>query len=83
VEWKPQSLQEAGELVLWSASPSEREKVVDLAELYAQPHPWRAQPQDIIVCKAVGVGLSDVACAYLAHARHVQTHPLASCGAPA
>jgi ornithine cyclodeaminase len=81
VEWKPQSLQEAGELVLWNGSPSEREKVVDLAELYAQPHPWRVQPQDIIVCKAVGVGLSDVACAYLAYARHTQGHHLASCGA--
>jgi ornithine cyclodeaminase len=81
VEWKPQSLQEAGELVLWNGSPSEREKVVDLAELYAQPQPWRARAEDIIVCKAVGVGLSDVACATLAHARHVETCRLASRGA--
>lgn len=67
VEWKPQSLREAGELVLWKTDNAlECEKIVDLPELYRQSEPWRGSETDIIVAKSVGVGLSDVACAYLA-----------------
>jgi len=67
VEWKPQSLCEAGELVLWQTDNAlEREKIVDIPELYRQSAPWRGSEKDIIVAKSVGVGLSDVACAYLA-----------------
>ena len=75
VEWKPQSLREAGELVLWQTDNAlEREKIVDLPELYRQSEPWRGSEADIIVAKSVGVGLSDVACAYLAFtcSQHVQ-----------
>lgn len=72
VEWKPQSLQEAGELVLWNGSAAEREKIVDLPALCASVQPWRARTEDIIVCKSVGVGLSDVACAHLAYTRSVE-----------
>jgi ornithine cyclodeaminase len=71
VEWKPQSLREAGELVLWhTENAMDREKIVDLPELYGQLTPWRKSDQDIIVSKSVGVGLSDVACAYLAYDRY-------------
>jgi ornithine cyclodeaminase len=70
VEWRPQSLREAGELVLWHPENiSEREKIIDLPELYRQSMPWRDSDQDIIVFKSVGVGLADVACAYLAYTR--------------
>ncbi|MES2947350.1 MAG: ornithine cyclodeaminase family protein [Pseudomonadota bacterium] len=70
VEWKPQSLREAGELVLWQTDNAlEREKIMDLPELYRQSEPWRGSEEDIIVAKSVGVGLSDVACAYLAFTR--------------
>jgi ornithine cyclodeaminase len=70
VEWKPQSMREAGELVLWRPQSNlERGKVVDLPDLYAQSAPWRGSDDDIIVAKSVGVGLSDVACAFLAYTR--------------
>lgn len=70
VEWRPQSTREAGELVLWRPQNNlERGKVVDLPELYAQPAPWRGSDDDIIVAKSVGVGLADIACAYLAYTR--------------
>lgn len=72
VEWKPQSTREAGELVLWRPKSNiERCKIVDLLELYAQSLSWREGNQDIIVSKSVGVGLADVACAYLAYTRHI------------
>lgn len=68
VEWAPQSLREAGELVLWQpASEAERDKVVDIPTLCAAQQPWRTAEDDIVVAKSVGVGLSDVACAYLAY----------------
>lgn len=67
VEWKPQSLSEAGELVLWNGSVAQQEKIIDIPALFADSQPWRLRDEDIIVCKSVGVGLSDVACAYLAY----------------
>ena len=71
VEWMPQSECEAGELVLWRQKNAlERGKIVDLPGLYHQSTPWRGSDEDIIVAKSVGVGLADVACAYLAHTRY-------------
>ncbi len=68
VEWAPQSLLEAGELVLWSPShEQDRSKIIDVPTLLASSAPWRRSDQDIIVAKSVGVGLADVACAYLAY----------------
>lgn len=75
VEWKPQSMREAGELVLWRpASALERGKVVDLPELYDHSTAWRGCDEDIIVFKSVGVGLADLACAYLAYTRCGKIH---------
>lgn len=70
VEWKPQCLAEAGELVLWPGH-TEARNIVDLPELMRLNQPWRTNAQDIIVFKSVGVGLSDLATARLAlqHAR--------------
>jgi ornithine cyclodeaminase len=65
VEWKPQSLAEAGEVALWSGR-HETHKFTDLPELFRAEQPWQADPQDITVFKSVGVGLSDVATAHLA-----------------
>ena len=84
VEWKPQSLREAGELVLWQTDNAlEREKIVDLPELYRRSEPWRGSEEDIIVAKSVGVGLSDVACAYLAFTRSQQVQETQAKGAAA
>ncbi|MEP6790341.1 MAG: ornithine cyclodeaminase family protein [Ramlibacter sp.] len=66
VEWKPQSLAEAGEIVLGTASGAlKAEKVVDLAELYRGENRWRASSQEIVIFKSVGVGLADIATAWL------------------
>lgn len=81
VEWKPQSLREAGELVLWQTdNAQDREKIVDLSELYRQSETWRRGEDDIMVAKSVGVGLSDIACAYLAFTCSQKMQEAASSG---
>lgn len=65
VEWKPQSLAEAGEIVLWRGRSSHA-PFVDLPELYAGEAPWRPAGPAITVFKSVGIGLADVAVAQLA-----------------
>jgi ornithine cyclodeaminase len=73
VEWKPQSLVEAGEVVLAQASGALQgdEKIADLAEIFAGHAPWRAGADEIVVFKSVGLGLCDVAAAWLAASRLV------------
>jgi ornithine cyclodeaminase len=67
VEWKPQSMVEAGEVVLGLQHGAlQVEKIVDLAEVYRGDHPWRASSSEIVVFKSVGIGLVDVATACLA-----------------
>lgn len=67
VEWKPQSLVEAGEVVLGRASGAlNPEKIIDLSELYRDRRDWRATQDEVVVFKSVGVGLADVATAWLA-----------------
>lgn len=67
VEWKPQSTVEAGEIVLSLAQNSlHPEKIVDLAEIYRGEQLWRANADEIVVFKSVGIGLVDVATAWLA-----------------
>jgi len=67
VEWKPQSLVEAGEVVIGQRNGAlDAGRVVDLVELAEQP--WRTAPDDIVVFKTVGVGLTDLAAASLAWA---------------
>lgn len=64
VEWKQQSLVEAGEIVLWKECNAQ--KVVDLPQLFGAEKPWQVGAGDITVFKSVGVGLSDLATAHLA-----------------
>ena len=64
VEWKPQSLVEAGEIVLGKAAGSvQDERLVDLPEIFSGRAPWRTTSQEVVVFKAVGVGLTDLAAA--------------------
>ena len=66
VEWKPQSMLEAGEIVLGKAAGSVQDaRVVDLPEIFSGRAVWRTDPQEVIVFKAVGVGLTDLAAAAL------------------
>jgi ornithine cyclodeaminase len=70
VEWKPQTLREAGDLV--RAAPDAllpAGKVVELADLVTGRVPGRRGPDDITLYKSVGVGLQDVALAGLAWRR--------------
>ncbi|MBI2771297.1 MAG: ornithine cyclodeaminase family protein [Burkholderiales bacterium] len=76
VEWKPQSLAEAGEIVLGKASGAlESGKIIDLPDLYRGQRHWRAAPSEIVVFKSVGVGLADVATAWLAVQRMAARSP--------
>jgi len=71
VEWKPQSLVEAGEVVQGLADQSlDPDRIVDVPEMLSAGTPWRQSEGDIILFKAVGVGLSDLVAARLAVARH-------------
>jgi ornithine cyclodeaminase len=67
VEWKPQSLQEAGDVLLWLKDlPEQAAKIMDLPELYAAQWP---QAAGIQIFKSVGTGLADTAAAWLAWQR--------------
>jgi ornithine cyclodeaminase len=70
VEWKPQSLAEAGEIVQGlqdkSLSP---DRIKDLPEMLGSATPWRKHTDEIMLFKAVGVGLSDLVAARMATAR--------------
>ena len=66
LEYKPQSLLEAGEIVQGLQDKSlDMSRIKDLPEMLASHAPWRKQPDDILVFKAVGVGLSDLVAARL------------------
>ena len=67
VEWKPQSLVEAGEIVMGLADGSlEASRICDIPDMLAGQTPWRRNPDEILLFKAVGVGLSDLVAAALA-----------------
>jgi ornithine cyclodeaminase len=67
IEWKTQSMVEAGEIVLGAESGAlDTAKTIDLPELFRLGENWRQNQNDIVVFKSVGVGLSDVATAWLA-----------------
>jgi ornithine cyclodeaminase len=44
-------------------------RIADLAEVFAGTAPWRAHADEIVVFKSVGLGLCDVAAAWLAASR--------------
>jgi ornithine cyclodeaminase len=69
VEWRPQSLQEAGDLVQAGPGVLPDERIVELADLVTGRVAGRTNDNDITVYKAVGVGLQDVALAGLAWRR--------------
>jgi ornithine cyclodeaminase len=70
VEFRPQSLVEAGEIVLGLAAKAfDPDRIADLAGLYGGKEAWRGSDDEIVVFKSVGIGLADVACAWLALAR--------------
>ncbi len=69
VEWRTQSLKEAGDLVLAAPGVVDPAKVVELGELVAGTAPGRTSDDEITLYKSVGVGLEDIAIAGLAWRR--------------
>lgn len=69
VEWRPQSLQEAGDLVLADPAALQPDKVVELSALVLGHAPGRRSADEITIYKSVGIGLQDVALAGLAWRR--------------
>ena len=67
VEWKKQSLQEAGDLVLAAPSLNVASKVVELGDLVSGKLTAPSHAKGITLYKAVGVGLEDIALAGLAY----------------
>lgn len=66
VEWRTQSLQEAGDLVLADPTALPPAKVVELSDLVLGRASGRRTADEITIYKSVGVGLQDVALAGLA-----------------
>lgn len=67
IEWKPQSLREAGDLVLAAPDALSQDKIVELGDLVNGMHPGRRNADEITLYKTVGVGLEDIALAGLAY----------------
>jgi ornithine cyclodeaminase len=66
VEWKPQALAEAGDLLRLPAAVRDRVPIVELGDVLAGEARARAAPGDIVIFKSVGVGIEDVVVAGLA-----------------
>lgn len=69
VEWRTQSLREAGELALAAPGAVDAAKIVELGELVAGTARGRTRDDEITLYKSVGIGLEDIAVAGLAYSR--------------
>lgn len=65
VEYREQSLKEAGDLVQAAPGVAAPDKIVELGELVAGLAPGRMTDEEITIFKSVGVGLADIAVAGL------------------
>jgi ornithine cyclodeaminase len=63
VEWRPQSMREAGDIVLAGPEVLPANKIVELSEVVLGSALARRHADDIVIYKSVGVGLEDVALA--------------------
>lgn len=69
VEWRTQTLREAGDLVQSAEDALDASRIHELGDLMAGKVTVLSNSNDILICKAVGVGLQDVAPAGLAYRR--------------
>lgn len=69
VEWRTQTLREAGDLVRAGEGALDASRIHELGDLVAGKVAVRRSADDILIYKAVGVGLQDVALAGLAYQR--------------
>jgi len=70
VEWREQSLREAGDLLLPPPALRERLSFAELGDILAGKTAARTGEDEIVIFKSVGVGLADIATAGLAY-RHL------------
>lgn len=63
VEWKPQAMKEAGDLLLCTPGAVDWDRVRELGDVLEQPPSRAKQPDGIVLYKAIGVGLEDLALA--------------------
>lgn len=63
VEWHPQTAAEAGDIVLAAPGALPETKIVELADVILGHASARQHADDIVIYKAVGIGLADVALA--------------------
>lgn len=75
VEWRPQSLAEAGDVVLAGPGVLPDERIVELADVLAG-NVLRSTADELFIYKSVGVGLEDVALAGLAYRRIAESRGL-------
>jgi ornithine cyclodeaminase len=69
VDWAPQTLREAGDLMQAGPGCMPPDKLADLADVVCGRRPGRRSADEITIYKAVGVGLQDIALAGLAYER--------------
>ena len=69
VEWKPQAMGEAGDLVLADPGLRVEDKLVELGDLLAHPAFLTSAAPELSIYKAVGIGLADVALGGLVYQR--------------
>lgn len=76
IEWRQQSLEEAGDLILAGPAALVGEKVVELAHVLAGTSISRQSEDDVFIYKSVGVGLEDIALAGHAYRQVAQRQGL-------
>lgn len=69
VEWKIQAREEAGDLVLCAPDTLDWNRVLELGDVIAGTAGYTRRSSDLVIYKAVGVGLEDVALAGLVYQR--------------
>lgn len=74
VEWKPQAQTEAGDLVQCAPGTFDWDDVWELGQAFDGSMSFQRQPEDIVIYKAIGIGLEDVALAGLAYRKAAQWH---------
>jgi ornithine cyclodeaminase len=69
LDWSPQTMREAGDLMQAAPGCLAPDKIADLADVVCGRQPGRQTANEITIYKAVGVGLQDIALAGLAYER--------------
>ncbi|MDB5797152.1 MAG: Ornithine cyclodeaminase [Paucimonas sp.] len=78
VEWRTQAMREAGDIVLAGEGVLAPARILEFGDVVAGRVAPRASAGDILIYKAVGVGLQDVALASLAWERYQQSGTMAA-----